>query len=263
MTKTTNRTGNRRGALQRGAGISLWRQIADEIRVAIASGLAAADGRLPPEHALAARFGVNRHTVRAAISALSGEGVLQAVQGRGTYVRRRRKLSYPIGERTRFSAALEEQNQSARTELLSHSAEAADEDVATALGLSTGSRTIRLEVLGRADDLPVSRATFWFPEHRFPGLIEVFARTGSVTATIREFGVADYIRASTRIEARHADQADSEMLGLSPGAILLVATSINVDMDGTPLQYSCTRFPADRVDLVVARRSDRPSREPA
>ena len=36
--------------------------------------------------ALAERYGVNRHTVRSAISALVQEGVLRAEQGRGTFV---------------------------------------------------------------------------------------------------------------------------------------------------------------------------------
>ena len=67
-----------RTRLQRGVGVALWRQIADAIRHGIATGLADENGRLPPEAKLAERFGVNRHTVRAAIAALAHEGVLQS-----------------------------------------------------------------------------------------------------------------------------------------------------------------------------------------
>ena len=73
-----------RTRLQRGVGVALWRQIADAIRHGIATGLADENRRLPPEAKLAERFGVNRHTVRAAIAALAHEGVLQSQQGRGT-----------------------------------------------------------------------------------------------------------------------------------------------------------------------------------
>ncbi|MFZ2099583.1 MAG: GntR family transcriptional regulator, partial [Oricola sp.] len=79
--------------LERKTGVALWRQIADLIRSDIAAGVAAESGRLPPEMELAKRYGVNRHTVRAAIAALEQEGVLRSEQGRGTFVRRRTRLS--------------------------------------------------------------------------------------------------------------------------------------------------------------------------
>ena len=87
-------------AMERRSGIALWRQIADQIRLAIGSGEFTT--KLPPEMALAARFAVNRHTVRGAIAALVQEGVLRAEQGRGTFIERKQRLAYPIGVRTRF-----------------------------------------------------------------------------------------------------------------------------------------------------------------
>lgn len=240
-----------RSGLQRGVGVALWRQIADGIRHGIASGLANEDGRLPPEAQLAERFGVNRHTVRAAISALAHEGVLQSEQGRGTYVRRQKRLSYPIGERTRFSAGFHDQVRETRSELLSTDREAAREPIASALGLEFGAPLVRTEALGRADGFPVSRSTSWFDAARFPTIAREYGRTGSVTAALAALGVSDYRRASTRVEARHAEEADTTELQLAPGAIVIVTRALNVDTSGAPIQYSITRFPADRVELIV------------
>lgn len=237
--------------LQRGAGVSLWRQIADRIRLGIAADLADQNGRLPPETELAERFGVNRHTVRAAISALAHEGVLHAAQGRGTYVRKQKRLVYPIGEKTRFSTGLEGQSHNLRSELLSHRREPASSEVTEALDLQPGDETVRLEVLGSADGIPVSRATFWFSAARFPGIAEHFARTGSITEALGRSGVADYSRAYTQIEARHADETDTRELRLSPGAIVLFTRALNIDPDGVPIQYSLTRFAADRMTLLI------------
>lgn len=237
--------------LQRGVGVALWRQIADGIRQSLANGLADGDGRLPPEMELAQRFGVNRHTVRAAISALAHEGVLHSRQGMGTYVRRQKRLVYPIGERTRFSAGLDGQAQEVQSQLLDHGCEPASTVAALALGLCQGDEVIRIEALGKADDIPVSRATSWFCATRFPAIAERFADTGSITAALADAGIADYRRASTAIEARHADEADTRELRLSPGAIVIVTRAINVDPKGVPIQYAVTRFPADRVELTV------------
>lgn len=237
--------------LQRGLGVALWRQIADGIRAGIANGLADETGRLPPEAGLAERFGVNRHTVRAAIAALAHEGVLESQQGRGTYVRRRQRLIYPIGERTRFSAGLGDQARDTRSEMIGTAKEPATAWVARALGLETGKGVIRIESLGRADGIPVSRSTSWFAADRFEGIAELFARTGSVTAALAGFGISDYRRTSTSIEARHAEEADTRELQLAPGAIVIVTRAVNGDLSGAPVQCSVTRFAADRVELRV------------
>ena len=63
----------------------------------------------------------------------------------------------------------------------------------------------------------------------FPGFENAYARSGSITTALREFGVEDYFRRSTLISARHAQASDLADLRLSPGAIVLVTTYVNVD----------------------------------
>lgn len=244
---------NRDGAqaMERGSGVALWRQIADRIRHDVAEGTLARDGRLPPEKALAERFGVNRHTVRGAIASLVQEGVLRAEQGRGTFVEETKRISYALSRRTRFSANLEGQAREAKVRLLGHSITAADARIAEALALETGAPVLRLDTLGEADGRPISRSVNWFDASRFAGLADSFRRTGSMTAALADHGVADYTRRSTAISALHADAGALADLALSPGAIVLVAMSINEDMEGHAIQFSETQFAADRVELSI------------
>jgi GntR family phosphonate transport system transcriptional regulator len=235
----------------RKSGVALWRQIADQMRQAIGTGVLGADGRLPPEIALSERFGVNRHTVRSAISALVQEGVLRAEQGRGTFVENRKRLSYPISARTRFSTGLRDQTKDRRSILLANMIEPANSRVAEALRLEAGADVIRLETLSEADGRPVSRATSWFEAQRFAGFAKAYRKSGSITVSFKQFGIDDYFRHSTLVSARHADTADLADLKLSPGAIVLVAVAINVDTEGKPIQFAETRFAADRVELTV------------
>ncbi len=238
--------------IERRSGVALWRQIADRMRREIGEGVLGSDGRMPPEMALAERFGVNRHTVRTAIAALVQEGVLRAEQGRGTFVEGRKRLAYPIRNRTRFSEGLAGQSRGLAADLLDHAIEAAPIDVARALKLASGSPVIRLETRSHADGRPVSRARSWFDAHRFSGMAEAFERSRSITASFRELGLADYLRQSTTVTAQHADAGDLKDLKLSPGAIVLVTIAINVDTDGRPVQYSQTRFAADRIELHIS-----------
>lgn len=236
--------------IERRSGVSLWRQIADRIRLAIGSGEFA--DRLPAEVDLARRFGVNRHTVRGAIAALVQEGVLRAEQGRGTFIERRQRLAYPIGARTRFSEGLEGQTKERRGILLDHAVEPAADRVAEALGIAAGDQIIRLETVSEADGRPVSRATSFFDAKRFARIDSAYAESGSITVALKSLGVPDYFRRSTQISARHASHTDLADLRLSPGAIVLVTVYVNVDPDGCPVQFSETRFAADRVELTVS-----------
>jgi len=237
--------------LERKSGVALWRQIADLIRSDIATGAAGQDGRLPPEMELAKRYGVNRHTVRSAIAALEQEGVLRSEQGRGTFIRRRKRLSYPIARRTRFSAGLGNQAGSTRTRLLDSGEEQAPETVAEALHIAPGDPVIRLDTVSEADGVPVSSATSWFDANRFAGIDKAFGEQASITKALASCGVTDYVRKSTVIEARHASAEDIGLLRLSAGAIVLVTRAVNADADGNPIQYAESRFAADRVELKI------------
>lgn len=236
--------------IRRNSGVSLWRQISDRIRQ-LGEGGSLADGRLPPEFQLAEQFGVNRHTVRSAIQQLVQEGVLRSEQGRGTFFEKRPRLAYPIGKRTRFSAGLEGQATKLQSVLIMSSNEPADARVAQALAIGVGDGTVLLRTVGMADGEPVSTARSWFPAARLAGIAAAFGRTGSITAALADLGVADYTRRSTTLSARHAGDEDCARLNLSPGAIVMVAVGINVDAGGQPIQFSETRFAADRIELTI------------
>lgn len=232
-------------------GVALWRRIADAIRLDIVGGKLASGDRLPTEAVLAERFSANRHTVRRALAVLAEEGVVAAEQGRGTFVRSARRLSYPIGRRTRFSEGLKGQAQTLRTDHLGHRIENATATVAKALSLKPGAKVVRIDGLSSADGRPLSRATTWLPYRRFPDFAQRLIEQRSFTAVFAGYGIADYSRASTRISARHADVEETKLLGVAPGAILLVSEAVDVDEAGEPISYALSRFPAERMELVV------------
>ena len=60
------------GGLARREGVALWRQIQQAIEADIAAGAYKPGARLPTEAELAARFAVNRHTIRRAMEEVEG-----------------------------------------------------------------------------------------------------------------------------------------------------------------------------------------------
>lgn len=66
---------------------ALYKQLANEIRDAIARGEYPPGSPLPSENALTERYGISKPTVRLALAALRGEGLIKVINGKGSYVR--------------------------------------------------------------------------------------------------------------------------------------------------------------------------------
>ena len=64
----------------------LYVRVYEEIADRITSGSLERGGQLPTEREFCQEMGVSRATVRRAIAALEEEGLIQAIQGRGTFV---------------------------------------------------------------------------------------------------------------------------------------------------------------------------------
>ncbi len=75
-----------------GSSVPIYRQIADQIRQAVASEKLNVGDSLPSVRALAGELLVNPNTIAKAYSALVRDGVLESQQGRGYFVAERREI---------------------------------------------------------------------------------------------------------------------------------------------------------------------------
>lgn len=236
--------------VERGSGVTLWRQIAERLSADLMSGVLKPGDRLPTELDLADRYAVNRHTVRRAVAALADQGYLRVEQGRGTFVTEH-MLDYVLGKRTRFHANLQAQGREPGGRVLEHRTERSDPTVARELGLKPGARVIVLEHVGEADGVPITYGTHYFPAERFRGIGELYAQSLSITAALCELGVPDYTRRTTRLSARLPNEPEARLLSQAPARPILQAEAINIDPEGRPIQYSITRFAGDRVQMLI------------
>ncbi|MEM1107680.1 MAG: GntR family transcriptional regulator [Planctomycetota bacterium] len=83
-----------------GSDTPIYRQIVDQVRLAVANGQLPPGAAMPSVRALAERLVVNPNTVAKAYSRLTGEGVLVSQAGRGVFVGEARAV-YSDGEAER------------------------------------------------------------------------------------------------------------------------------------------------------------------
>jgi len=227
---------------------SIWSHLRTELREEIVSGRFAKREQLPSENDLADLFGVHRHTVRKAIQALESEGLLRVQHGSGTFVNRE-FLDYHIGLRTRFTENVERQGLTTIGHLLASTQEVASEEVAKVLALGTGEEVVRLDLLRRVAEQPVSFATHYLPAARFQGIADAFVRLQSLTDALKDFGVEDYVRVETVVIARLPTEEEATYLNQARSSPIFELRGRNADISGKVFLYSVTRMSSLRVQL--------------
>ncbi|REC57324.1 phosphonate metabolism transcriptional regulator PhnF [Rhodosalinus sediminis] len=235
----------------------LWTAIETALTEDIAEGRYASGDRLPSEAALAARFGVNRHTVRRALAALAEAGLVHARRGAGVFVQHA-PTEYPIGRRTRFHRNLAAAGRLPAREIRLLETRAADAREAEALNLAPGDPALVCEGRSLADNQPLALFRSVFPAARLPGLEPALRELSSVTAALARAGVPDYTRRVTRVTARAATATQAAQLRVPEGAPLLRSVAVNTDPEGTPVEFGTTWFAGDRVTLTVSEPGEGP-----
>ncbi|MFT6023006.1 MAG: GntR family phosphonate transport system transcriptional regulator [Ascidiaceihabitans sp.] len=229
----------------------IWKAIATNLRDAIAQNLYGPGDKLPTEAALAARYGVNRHTVRQALADLADSGLVHARRGAGVFVMQT-PTDYPIGKRVRFHQNLKAAGHTPAKTVLFLETRAANETERDALELATPAHVHVYEGLSLSDDQPIAMFQSVFPATRCPDLLDHLRENPSVTEALRKAGVSDYTRRETRVNAKLANATQALHLRISEHAPILRTIGINVDSAGIPIEVGRTWFAGDRVTLTLA-----------
>ena len=226
-------------------------QVADHIRDQILRGELRPGDEIPSERRIVEEWRVSRPTATRALAALRAEGLVEARQGSGTFVRERPSLARRARDRyARGRATGQIYTSGERSEIIDAGLSPAPEAVASALGLEPGARAIRRRRIVHEEAGPVELSSSWMPQalaERAPLLLE--------RERIRE-GTVAYIERTTgrrarlgrdRISARLAtsQEADALQLGNGPAAVLVIHHTA-FDAAGEPIEFAEAVFPPGR-----------------
>ena len=235
--------------LVRQSGMAVWAQIATALRGQIEQGLDEGDW-LPAEPELAARFGVNRHTLRRAVDQLIAEGLVERVHGRGTRVLAR-GLIYGIGRDTKFTERLAASGRTAQVILIDTKEIVAEGGVARRLRVTEGAPVLRLRTLRGESDMPYALTL-----HFMTGDAAEAARSytgGSLTQHLRAVAGITLDRVESLITTRMPLPEDALALWMPRTQPVLRVKGVNACREcGVIQEYAITQFRSDRIQLSVA-----------
>jgi len=229
--------------------MAVWAQVSQALRHEIEQKLDEGDW-LPAEPELAARFGVNRHTLRRAVEALIADGLVERVHGRGTRVLAR-TLVYGIGRNTRFTERLAASGRTAEVRLLDSAEIPAEGGVARRLRVAEGAPVLRLQTLRGEADMPYALTL-----HFLIADAAEAARSytgGSLTRHLRETAGITFERIESLITTRLPLPEDALKLRMPRTQPVLRVKGINACREcGVVQEYAISQFRGDRIQLSVA-----------
>ncbi len=221
--------------LTRDSHVAMYRQLAGQLRDAIARGVYKPGERIPAELQLIRRFGVSRITARQAVDALSREGLVIRKQGKGTFVTVP-TVHHDLLELRGIYDGLVAQGHDPKTRLLAFAQATPPARIAQRLG--TGQRKL----------------LYWRRFYAVRGkpfaVADVYMDTGRLrldraqvdrnpTYRILEHIMQERVgRADVSISYMRASASLANLLQLPRGAPLMVFERVSFNADGVPREHS-------------------------
>ncbi|NTE65134.1 phosphonate metabolism transcriptional regulator PhnF [Agrobacterium tumefaciens] len=239
------------------SGMVLWRQIGATLAEEIERGDLPTDQRLPSSEVLAARFGVNRHTVNKAIGHLQAEGKVRIERGRGAYAVVN-PIQYNVGSHQLFEQNLAGHNLVPSRTVLSVVESYAPGDVADALQLPKGEQVLLATILGEGNGAALNYGKHYIASSRLPGIGRLFralegkgSQQFSFLSLFAQCGVNEYRRKDVQIRSRMPTNDEARYLNIPAVEYVLTTLVVGVGPEDIPLTYAETSFASSRVTLKI------------
>lgn len=201
---------------------------------------------IQPERALAENFGVNRLTVRQAITELVSEGRVVRTRGRGTFVSSP-KIHQPLGQLTSFTEDMRRLGMVASSHVVKLEIREATPHEQTMLALPPQGQVFELHRLRLADGIPMALENAVLCYDLCERLTEVsFAELQSLYVALAEKCGLELVRAQQTMEALIPPQHVAHLLKSPEGAPVLKMTRKTFTASGAPVEWVTSFYRGDR-----------------
>jgi GntR family transcriptional regulator len=216
------------------------------------------DGVLPGEFQLVKQYGVSRGVIREVLALLRAEGLIDRMQGAGTFVVAQERSPFGIHTARSLGEGLAPEESRVSWELLNAGRFPAPPLVADRLEL-TGAKdpedpedVVFVERLTELDGHPLMVRSSWFPLAVATPLLDPgFEFRSSIYDLIEGVLGHEVAYARLRVEATQADPATAPALDVEVGAPVQLMERVVYGVDGRPLECSFARARGDRFVLTT------------
>lgn len=228
----------------------LYGKVEEVLASEIARGDHPPGARLPSEDELLTRFGVSRITVRRAIQNLIQRGVVEIQRGRGTFVLAP-KVSQELTKLTGFVEDMDTHGRKASARVVSQGVVAANTHVAQHLGVSKGTRVMRIERVRLADSVPMSFDETYLPLEIGQEIVRNDLRARPIFTLLEEKYGIPLTEAEYSLEAAAASAHVADALNVPEGSPIFRIERTSFTTAGKPIDYEMLSYRGDLIRFVT------------
>jgi len=222
----------------------------------IDDGQLAAGAKLPSETELAAEMGVSRATLRDALRILEDDGLVRRMQGSGTFVTQRMRVSNSLDVNFGVTDAIRAAGMRAGINGGRHWTEPATASEAERLNIDPAEDVLVVERIRTADDKPVVLSRDVLPRKLVDGRPEVIEHMLAESIYVvleRDLGIVIQ-QGVANFRPVHADRSLATRLAVPQAALLLYLWQVDYAENGEPILSSHEYHLADAFNFSVVRR---------
>lgn len=231
--------------------LPIHEQISETLRSRIRSGELPVGSRLPAESTLMEEFSVARGTVRRALRTLNEQGIVQTLQGKGTYIRSGRPEPSIAQTLVGLSESLSYSEKSLTTKVLKQDVVPGNTAPDFPSRVDASEQLLFLDRIRYLDEVPVARLKNWVRLQLAPGLESTdFASTALFTAL--EAATKRRVTSGRRtFEAVLADRDIAASLDISTIVPLLFLKQVTYLDDGDAVECSDVWMDSQHVTVAM------------
>ncbi|MCI2105988.1 MAG: GntR family transcriptional regulator [Intestinimonas sp.] len=227
----------------------LYLQLRELLRNKIESGEYPPGTAIPSVGRLAETYGIHRLSVRSAVSALVGEGLLKAVQGKGIFVLGE-KLEQDLETVGGFKLNMLDKQKKSDTRVLIKTLRTAGTVYGSLLGYPPEARIYYIKQVSYVDDEPVFLEETYIPEALVPNLKDIDLGVFSVYEACEFYGI-QVVRGEQSLEITELDPMDARLLNTDPKRGVLAFRCVSYDDQDRAVEFTRTYTRGDRCTFNV------------
>ncbi len=221
-----------------------YAQVYAVLRDWVLQGVYAPGQRMPSESELCASFDVSRITVRSAVEMLEKEGLVQRIQGRGTFVRSDLKDVPSRGDLSELVRRVRQLDARSTPKDVVVRDEIADDGIARDLQLNAGETVVHCSYMRLRDGEPIGVADIYVPKSLG---VTLTAQDFKETApTLLERKGIEILGAHQLLGATLADAKIASRLSIPVGAPVVQVRLLVLAVNSKPVELLLAHYRADR-----------------
>jgi GntR family transcriptional regulator len=207
--------------------------------------------RLPSENELCEKLKVSPITVKRALDDLRRQGLIQRIQGRGSFIAGQHKITLPLTNFFSLTNLALQKGMTPARHTLSIAEQAASPRLAKRLNISEEEPVIKLVRVRLIDDKPFAVETTYLPSPHFPDFLRVFTDQVPLYDLMAKHYHCEVVRAEDIIEPVLIRPNEARIFEIPVGSLAFLFQRLAYDSLGRPVESTKGVFRGDLVNFSI------------